>query len=474
MSKALSFLFSLFSVALISGQANDLMIIEYVDWDPGSGWALKIYNPTGQSLNLSNYYVKVFNGNNTTASSTDQLSGTLAPNSSIIIGNPQNSVASSDFQACTFDLSFNSGGVNDDDCIAITLGNTLQFVDMVGLFGVSVKNQVDGTPNALKWQTLYRDIGNCTRYTSTDGTSANSWPNSASVSLSGWTVNTVGCLQPGTNYSPFSQSSALTRQICPGDSTLVNGRYVFDEGIYTDTTFNASGCGVVQPVQVEYRNQPSAARIRAYCPEDSVFVNGQYYRRDTLLKFSKPGPGQCDSLVEVELTAFSTEAAFSFNYLDEDSSRIAFSPSQEGQQIWLFGDGTDTSYLGDQSVIHQYGDPGNYSVKLINISENGCRDSIISEVFIPLQLEEQPSLPNVFTPNGDGINELYTLLNRPERFPFVTISIYNRNGQLMYRESGDQFAWDGTRNGQDCPTGTYFYLVEGLSEPQRGFLTLAR
>lgn len=68
------------------------------------------------------------------------------------------------------------------------------------------------------------------------------------------------------------------------------------------------------------------------------------------------------------------------------------------------------------------------------------------------------SLPNVFTPNGDGKNDIFQALKCPRFVQEVTVSIYNRNGQKVYDYTGPKLEWDGRDNsGNDSPAGTYFY-----------------
>ncbi len=68
------------------------------------------------------------------------------------------------------------------------------------------------------------------------------------------------------------------------------------------------------------------------------------------------------------------------------------------------------------------------------------------------------SLPNVFTPNGDGKNDTFQALKCPRFVQEVTISIYNRNGQKVYDYTGPKLEWDGRDNaGNESPSGTYFY-----------------
>jgi gliding motility-associated-like protein len=83
--------------------------------------------------------------------------------------------------------------------------------------------------------------------------------------------------------------------------------------------------------------------------------------------------------------------------------------------------------------------------------------------------------PNVFTPNGDGMNDFYTLgytNNDGERIggisnpcsDFITIKIYSRWGQLVYESKEDpEFKWNGTnKEGNKVASGTYFVLINGI------------
>ncbi len=97
----------------------------------------------------------------------------------------------------------------------------------------------------------------------------------------------------------------------------------------------------------------------------------------------------------------------------------------------------------------------------------------------------EPTLPNVFTPNGDGVNDTFN-------FALVGVSnvsftIYNRWGFLIHSEGSDSSpsgrlggAWDGKSiQGDACPAGVYFYVLEyedskHLKHKKRGYITLMR
>jgi gliding motility-associated-like protein len=76
-------------------------------------------------------------------------------------------------------------------------------------------------------------------------------------------------------------------------------------------------------------------------------------------------------------------------------------------------------------------------------------------------------LPNVFTPNGDGYNDLFVPItdltgNPKANVDRVDMTIFNRWGKIMYTTTDPQINWDGKNqnNNEDCANGVYFYVCE--------------
>jgi gliding motility-associated-like protein len=122
--------------------------------------------------------------------------------------------------------------------------------------------------------------------------------------------------------------------------------------------------------------------------------------------------------------------------------------------FWDFGSSSATSLAMDETF--EYITEGFYTVMMV-ATELLCSDTayqVISVTGTP-----DISMPNVFTPNNDGINDVL----RPFAIGMNEIigKIYNRWGELIYEWQGINGYWDGyTRPaGQIAPAGTYFYVV---------------
>ena len=85
------------------------------------------------------------------------------------------------------------------------------------------------------------------------------------------------------------------------------------------------------------------------------------------------------------------------------------------------------------------------------------------------------TIPNAFTPNGDGINDLWNIANI-SFYPNCNVSIFTRYGALIYHSVGYANPWNGTYNGGKLPTGTYYYVIDLNNKGPKlsGYVTLIR
>ncbi len=84
-------------------------------------------------------------------------------------------------------------------------------------------------------------------------------------------------------------------------------------------------------------------------------------------------------------------------------------------------------------------------------------------------------IPNVFSPNGDNINDRWNVKGLAE-FENCLVEIYNRYGQMLFRSNGYKQPWDGTYKGNPVPVATYYYIINlnNGDRPLGGSVTLLR
>jgi hypothetical protein len=153
---------------------------------------------------------------------------------------------------------------------------------------------------------------------------------------------------------------------------------------------------------------------------------------------------------------------------------------------WEFGENKDSISELSNPKPHIYYKPGEYSVKLTVESELHCIDSMRFD-----KIKVDPSkldIPNVFTPDGDGLNDNFMIESKSLRF--LSVDVYSRSGLKVYSFVGDGErlrawqGWDGNINHSSIKAspGVYFYVIRAYgwddieydSKEQRGFVYLYR
>ncbi len=140
--------------------------------------------------------------------------------------------------------------------------------------------------------------------------------------------------------------------------------------------------------------------------------------------------------------------------------------------LWDFGDG-DTSALSNP--IHQYVKPAINIVCQTVTNAAGCQDSIC----IPVEsiINVVNDLPSAFTPNGDGVNDVFMV--RGFGIIKMTLRIYNRQGLMVFESRSQNIGWDGKYKGISQPMDAYAWTLDveyftGEKQKKKGDVTLIR
>jgi len=102
---------------------------------------------------------------------------------------------------------------------------------------------------------------------------------------------------------------------------------------------------------------------------------------------------------------------------------------------------------------------GSHDVKLIAKSIHACVDSMTKEQAIKIDTLGQIFMPNAFTPNDDGKNDIFTPIGFGYDQNKFSMSIFNRWGELIYETNDIEQGWNGTCKGNMCMEGIYIYRI---------------
>ncbi len=189
--------------------------------------------------------------------------------------------------------------------------------------------------------------------------------------------------------------------------------------------------------------------------------------------------------VQIEIEAFDLDA-------DEITLEFATGFRQPASESLLFEPVTGTGRVKGvlkwqpECTLFRFGQKSTFQDVTLQVTDNACPTSNFETLEITFEIiddnERQNEFlpPNVFTPNGDGVNDTFALSGNPDRAQnlpadncdnaFEYIVINNRAGNAVFRSENRDFVWSG---GQ-FPEGVYYYLVKYSNTEFKGFVHLLR
>lgn len=189
------------------------------------------------------------------------------------------------------------------------------------------------------------------------------------------------------------------------------------------------------------------------------------------------GQGGCTDTADVlEVTVleqpradFSTTPSLPANlYLPDARASFRDQSTDAVWWRWDFGDGLIAS---SRNPDHRYTEPGEYTVRLLVANSVGCQTEISKGTF--LVLAPDLFIPNVFTPNGDGISDRFLVEYSGDQ-PF-SLQILDRWGKSLHNSNNKLQGWNGLdQKGRVVAEGVYFYRVSVGGKDYAGEVTLMR
>lgn len=250
----------------------------------------------------------------------------------------------------------------------------------------------------------------------------------------------------------------------------------------------------------EWSASPSMDNFRSYngpftsIGEDPTDNDSELPTENTTFSVLVTDKFGCTSEDDIEYTAIETDADFSWTTLDDKTDEMISTGNSDAEisgsaplkvrfsneslnsesYIWFFGDtlwnnDTDTVFTSDYLLEpeHTYyfsaADSGKtYVLRMYSESEYGCIDSI----FLNIKVEpSEVEFPNVFTPNGDNINDIFIVKEGYKSIRDFKIVIFTQAGQLVHEYEGDIRDWEGwdgkvKNSNREAAAGNYFFVVE--------------
>jgi gliding motility-associated-like protein len=160
-------------------------------------------------------------------------------------------------------------------------------------------------------------------------------------------------------------------------------------------------------------------------------------------------------------------------FCKEESVVLRFNPTNTGTYQW-YQDGVPVSgATATNTTVYTAG-----SFTAIVTNSYGCASDPSTAMLVEVPCEIGISLPDIFTPNGDGSNDKIKPIV-PGIHTFSFFRVYNRWGNLVFESTDPDAAWDGSYKGEMQPQDSYSYVIEGYNFRnelirKQGTITLVR
>lgn len=265
-------------------------------------------------------------------------------------------------------------------------------------------------------------------------------------------------------------------EICPGDSFFVANAWQFQVGLYYDV-IAGTPCNEVTATELIWFNLDTTRLTIEICQNDSIFLSGAWQSSPGLY-YDVIAANPCNEIIETLLIINPLPSANAGNDLtvlyEQIVSLNASNAPSNSQFLWTSSNNfTSTNQTIEVEVLSPI------QTYYLEVSDGGCTSFDTVSIF-GVQADLGIWVPNAFTPNADGINDLFRVINADD-FQQISMKIYNRWGELVFYSEGDSPTWFGDyKNGDKCPMAVYSYYIEALpfnvSEQMRisGTLSLIR
>ncbi len=262
-----------------------------------------------------------------------------------------------------------------------------------------------------------------------------------------------------TVYQPDTTDAGILRT-CEGTPVDVFGTLTETAGAYRDTLTNANGCDSLVLVVLEVVPNTESEIFR--CAPDTVFVFGIPVTAAGTYCDTIASSLGCDSIHCITVRDFPIptlpEVADTI-YFQEGTSVVLPGPGGYAAYQWTPVDWLDCPTCPSPTATP----PDTITYTLVVFTDDNCPDSVLYFLIpFPPCDPARISMPNTFTPDGDGVNDTFAPVVHEGVEVVGRLTIYNRWGQKVYESENPNAAWDGTTFGEPAPSDVYVWLLEVL------------
>ena len=267
---------------------------------------------------------------------------------------------------------------------------------------------------------------------------------------------TIKSISPKTNTVNFSHCKRIVyNTISYTSSTILKDTLKSVQGC--DSIYNIVNITITPIITTNY------ITVLSNC--DSVVFRGITYFNSASVSDTLKSYQGCDSIYNIHNIIIQPKPTITVtkDIYVLPNTPITLTPNytQDDSYSW-----NPATFLDDPTAKYPTCIPAKditYKIEVFNAI--GCSDTASLKIFVA----KMPVIPNVFSPNGDGINDTWDIINI-NTYPRNTVQVFNRYGRKIFSSfPGAYKAWNGKYNGKEVAIGVYYYIIN--LDPTKPILT---
>ena len=279
---------------------------------------------------------------------------------------------------------------------------------------------------------------------------------------------TSGCdstVNTGLTVNPRVEKLIETT-LCPGKGYRLGNKVYTQEGIFKDTIRRRSPlCDSLVTVKITFSALPEITQNVTICRNDSIYIRGRLFNgsgsfRDTFKTYS----GGCDTVIVTNIKLSNLTLSLGNDVEIEKGDSVNLSPTVSGGQNlkWSWTPIRDLSCTKCPNPVSRPTKSVTYIVEARDTTGN-C--TVKDNITISVKACERVFIPDAFSPNNDGVNDLFIAYGANCAKQIKNMAIFSRGGQMIFSKqnlplNNPNNGWDGTFNNKSLPSDVYIYLME--------------
>lgn len=256
---------------------------------------------------------------------------------------------------------------------------------------------------------------------------------------------------------------AIDTTICKGDSYKFGTRRLTESGTFPLNLTTKAGCDSIVTLNLVVRDTATQYLDLKICEGDPYSFFSKNLTQSGVYAGKAKLPSGCDSTVILTLTVspkpISQELKEQMLTITAGDT-LQLIPCVKGQKFdWTPQTNISCVTCDTPSVFPKE----NVFIKAKIVLETGCLSACAYQITVnPKIINPKPfDVPNAFSPNGDKNNDVFQVVC--SKIKVVSLDIYNRWGNLIHRQVGENAAWDGTSKGQALANDVFIYVLRYIN-----------